>query len=263
MGTETELITEIQTGNMVAAQQFVERYASPLFRYCRMYFNDHYRAGEFIEEYLGMFLQRLRRHDTVSYSVESFFTEALLLSQRRKLDSEPGKGLSKKQRRIIELMSDLPLMDRLILDLVCLEGHSHETVSQWFEISVDRIEKIESSFHEILMSDETIKEFLINAATQQAKQEKARLKARDKSDRKGVQKHDSKSVPKTSRRIFSDRELSGPQTLTKWSAPEPSQKDAGKTDGTDTAGSNENAEECKKPRPRRRRVDPRKLNIEI
>lgn len=266
MKAEAALIEQVKQGDETAFRTLVERYAAPLFRYCRLNLDDHFRAGDFVECEMARWLRHVSSGEISASGIEDLFEYAFQRSETQRL-SERGKGLSGKQRRILELMETLPLTERLALDLVWLEDHSREDVTKWLALADNTILETEIRFKKTLGSDEMIKEFLEYAAIQQSRQQAARRRSEQetayrRSGEETVPRRSSTS-PSTVRRAVSPRKTgeSGRRT--------PSDS-AEKTTGTpENTGGNSEGEsggtdaQRPKPRPRRRRVDPRKLDFEI
>ncbi|MBN1296385.1 hypothetical protein JXA80_06365 [bacterium] len=255
---EIDLIRRIANQDMEAGRVLTERYAAPLFRFCRLNFNDHFRAGEFIEESLAQWLGAVARNDIHPESIKDLFSTLI----EGCVSSAPiprGKGLSGKQKRILELLELLPVIPRIALDLVWLENHPASDVARWLAIDKSSIERTARDFVSILVADERIKEFLDYAAIQQTRTQFSREKAEER-ERCGAE--DRRSPPADHRpagtcpRRFSEEPPAGsdPRSRTARDSNLGGQA-AKRPDGADA--------EHPEPRPRRRRVDPRKLNIEL
>ncbi|MBN1879189.1 sigma-70 family RNA polymerase sigma factor [bacterium] len=270
MNDTSSLLTAVAAGDLPAAQTLTERYAGPLFRFCRLNFTDHYRAGEFIEAFFADWISRLQKGVIAPGSILDIFREADRYS-RNQWAGERGRGLSAKQCRILELMNGLPLDQRVALDLMYLEDRDVADVSRWLGIDAETIQSSATGFFKMLASDETIKEFLKHASIQQSRETKTRQQE-DRPRSVGPEKrHGSSRQP-----AFGGNERSGwrgrEATDTARGRPDtgsekrgqPRDSDTGKNTVSDSGGGRKPTyEERQKSRARRRRVDPRQLDFEL
>ncbi len=169
MNHDSTLLTAVAMGDAAAAETLTERYAGPLFRFCRLNFTDHYRAGEFIDEFLAGWIFKLRKGSIPPGTILDLFREAFRQSSGRWV-GERGRGLSAKQRRILEIMEQVPLDSRIALDLFYLEDKSGEEIARSLGIEPESIGSIASEFFNMLASDDTIKEFLKHALIHQSRE---------------------------------------------------------------------------------------------
>ncbi|HPQ41823.1 MAG TPA: hypothetical protein PLV45_15755 [bacterium] len=271
MTADADLITAISRGDEAACQALVERYAAPLFRYCRLNLNDHFRAGDFVEREMAEWVRHVMDGDIPVTGIGDLFqrvrqhSEAYLLEER-------GKGLSGKQKRILELMESLPMIERLALDLVWLENRSREDVTRWLSLKENTILEVEIRFKQILGADDKIKEFLEYAAIQQVRQQAARRRSESETIRKKPPETGAFRPAGTGRPSGAARRPGGQgrEDGPGGHGTRPGTGDAGKTGGTgkDAGGHPETGSDGtdakrSESRPRRRRVDPRKLDFEI
>jgi len=269
METEKQFIMKIANDDIEAAKLFTEIYAAPVFRLCRLYFNDHYRAAEFVEEFLAGFIARIRTSDVPDKLAEGMFNSAWHVLNQRFSALKKGKGLSSKQKRILELMETIPLRDRLALDLVILENHSVQEVNKWLDLPDEKLKQIENNFKKMLSSDETIKEFLEYAAIQQSKQREARERARRKAEiqstpQRGKQGYEGSYQRQSFSRYSEERESVRRSSSAEYGSVRRSSTTSTGDAGGETKKRSDGIDEKRsKPRPRRRRVDPRKLNIDL
>jgi hypothetical protein len=267
MTDDRTLFSAIAAGDLQAAETLVQRFSAPLFRYCRLNFTDHFRAGEFVEMLLALWINRIRRGDIGLPSITDLFEEAFRMSSAQ-WRGRRGKGLSGKQRRILEVLEDIPLLDRLALDLVLLEHHDAGVVAQWLGMDVPAVSRSIEEFLNTLSKDEKIGELLKHAAFHQSQRKRAGppgAKPRSHEREKPERAAESSGPRRTQTR---SEGISTGKTGSLSTGP-------GKTGPGRTGHERENtggdaADECHTPdekhresRPRRRRVDPRELDVDI
>lgn len=265
MNETSALIAAVAAGDMTAAETLVCRYSGPLFRFCRLNFTDHYRAGEFIEEFMAGWLSRLQCGDTEAHGIVELFERACRQSQGQ-WAGERGRGLSAKQRRILEILEHIPLKERLALDLLCLEDRTIEQISAWLDIDADSIRTAANTFFAQLSTDETIKEILTHASIHQIRAERTatqRDRSRPVSREKRLETRFGQENPQKRPPGFSDRRRAGPEQTHIRAGGRPGSQ--AEEDGRGNAGGErrQTYEERQKSRARRRRVDPRQLDFDI
>lgn len=257
---DSSLFSAIASGDMKAAEIFTNRFAAPLFRYCRLNFTDHYRASEFVENIFAVWINRFQRCDTELQDVCFLFEEAFRSSSEHWRDIR-GKGLSGKQRRILELMEKLPIKQRLAIDLVLLENHDRNDVARWLDIESGFIDTIVSGFLETLSKDPKIKEILEHAAVHQSR-ERRKAAAQGGTPSSGYSRH-SKGLeqrPKDNRQRSSEK----PKKFKTDPIRSKNNTETAENSGRVSTGKQPSPdEERKKPGPRRRRVDPREINVDL
>ncbi|MGB4098825.1 MAG: hypothetical protein WBM02_05390 [bacterium] len=264
MKDDSALFSAIAAGDLEAAETFTRRLSAPLFRYCRLNFTDHFRAGDFVETVLASWINRIRSGEIGLQSIHSLFEEASRLSSGQ-WRGRRGKGLSEKQYRILEIMEEVPLLDRIALDLVLLEHHDKMRVAEWLGLNVEDIDRTITIFLDRLSGDEKIEELLTYAAIQQSRRkrvgslvEEPRSKRRRKMERVAEASGSSGEESRPARKIWSGREGAG--------------LERDETAGRNHQGSGRDISEDKRvgtvkkhheSRPRRRRVDPREIDVDI
>jgi hypothetical protein len=254
---DSSLFSAIAAGDMKAAEIFTMRFAAPLFRYCRLNFTDHFRTSEFVEEMIAVWINRIQRNETGLPDLYGLFDEAFRLSAGQWLGIR-GKGLSGKQRRILEIMEEMPFTERLAIDLVLLENHNNVDVAQWLDLDVSVVDSLISAFLDTLSNDDTIKELLEHAAIHQSR-ERRKTAGEVFSPSKGRERQSKEMASPSGKSRPHSQTISQPIKPNARGTPEISKN----TRRTSTGGRPSSDEERKKPRPRRRRVDPREIDVDI
>lgn len=266
MNETSALIAAVAAGDMDAAETLVCRYAGPLFRFCRLNFTDHYRAGEFIEQFLAGWISRLRSGDTGAHDIVGLFERACQRSQGQ-WAGERGRGLSAKQRRILEILELVPPKERLALDLLCHEDRSIEQISGWLDIDPDSIRAAAKAFYAQLSTDQAMKEILTHASIHQIRAERTatqRDRSRPISREKGIETRLGKESSSKRPPGFPDRRRAASGQKPDFRAGERLGNEAEEDGRGDTGGERRQTyEERQKSRARRRRVDPRQLDFDI
>lgn len=265
MMDDSALFSAIAAGDLQAAETLTQRLSAPLFRYCRLNFTDHFRAGDFVETTLASWINRIRNGEVKLQSIRSLFEEASRLSSGQ-WRGRRGKGLSEKQFRILEIMEGMPLLDRIASDLVLLEHHDREQVAEWLELGVDEIDRAIEIFLNTLSKDEKIGELLKYAAIQQSRQKKAGSSMGEPRSGRQRKMGGATEAPDSRRR-------KSRSTRKAWSEYDGERMESRRLETPDRirddgAGIAEDKRQgtVKKhheSRPRRRRVDPREIDVDI
>jgi len=123
------------------SDQFFDMCGRILFRTARPFIGDHFRAIELIELILAEYMFNTQSRLFTGLDMEILIQKTKILA-KRDISPTSGQGLSKKQEHLLRLLDELPVNDRLIVELHLLENMTPRSVGTLLGRSTNDIYRV-------------------------------------------------------------------------------------------------------------------------
>ena len=135
------LIHAIANNDQVAVDDFISCLGGTVFRYIRYRTSGHMPARSIAEKSFIRFIY-LNRQSKIDQPLEFLF-EIVEDTLKTHISYSPGKGLSKKQFQMIQVLESLSISDRIAVELILDSNLPVEKVSKFLKLNENHIKNIQ------------------------------------------------------------------------------------------------------------------------